>query len=71
MAEHENKNRGLYDYIGKYEGDITYRAKNVWDKYDSSHEGKRCREIKEFTKKHGSYKYPSAKEYEEYINEWE
>ena len=27
MAEQENKNRGLYDYIEKYEGDITYRAR--------------------------------------------
>lgn len=34
MAENESKNRGLYDYIEKYEGDITYRAK-VFESHNS------------------------------------
>lgn len=43
MAEQENKNRGLYDYIEKYEGDITYRAR-VFESHDS-------REFKEMNKR--------------------
>lgn len=43
MAEHENKNRGLYDYIEKYEGDITYRAR-VFENHNS-------KEFKEMNKR--------------------
>lgn len=34
MAEQENKNRGLYDYIERYEGEITYRAR-VFESHNS------------------------------------
>ena len=43
MSKNENKNRGLYDYIEKYECDITYRAR-VFESHNS-------KDFKEMNKK--------------------